>query len=100
MLSQIRTNFHTFLWRTYHLLRGRHSMPDRIHVYYGRRQNSDAQLHQEVDFAISCGTEYSTNIAQELGRRIEPTPDLSSLSVLELGPGINFGAILICALFG
>ena len=100
MLSEVKANCEMFLWRMYCVLRRTRAMPDAIHLYYRTRADNDKQLQQEVDFAIACGTEYATNIARELGRRIEPIPDLSSLSVLELGPGINFGAILICALFG
>jgi SAM-dependent methyltransferase len=86
--------------RVYRRLRGGATSPERIHEYYARRTDSDAQLRQEVLFAVACGREYAENIVRELGRPNEPMPDLSSLSVLELGPGINFGASLVCAMLG
>ena len=71
-----------------------------IHAYYERRTESDAQLDSEVRFAIDCGLEYARNVAQRLGRAVEPRPALEGCSILELGPGINFGALLVCAAFG
>src|SRR5262245_20029678 len=99
MLADLKMSCGLLLRRAYQRFVVRNVTPN-FHVYYANRQNNDEQLCREVDFAISCGTEYATGIARELGRRLEPIPDMSALSVLELGPGINFGAILICALFG
>lgn len=86
--------------RVYRRLRGGIAVRERIHEYYAKRPDSEAQLRQEVLFAAACGREYAENIARELGRRHGTAPDLSSLSVLELGPGINFGAGLVCAMLG
>jgi len=86
--------------RLYRRFRGCTVPQERIHEYYARRMDSETQLRQEVLFAVACGREYAENIAHELGRLNGPAPDLSSLSVLELGPGINFGAGLVCAMLG
>ncbi|BFU93744.1 MAG: conserved protein of unknown function [Nitrospira sp.] len=86
--------------RVYRRFRGGTVPRERIHEYYAKRTDSEAQLRHEVSFAVACGREYAENIARELGRPDGPAPDLSSLSVLELGPGINFGAGLVCAMLG
>lgn len=95
----VKTNCQVILRRIYRRLTGTKRTQD-YHVYYAKRQESDERLRDEVEFAMACGAEYANHVAKELRRRVEPIPDLSSLSILELGPGINFGAILFCAMAG
>ncbi len=59
-------------------------------------------MDDDVEFACNCGYEYACLIAELFDRPIEShhLPDLSGLSILELGPGMNFGPMLICAASG
>lgn len=100
IFTELKFNCRVLLGRAYHHFVDRSLRRSAIHAYYEKREDNEEQVQREVDFAIACGTEYAKNIARELGRQIEPVADLSSLSVLELGPGINFGAILVCAMLG
>jgi SAM-dependent methyltransferase len=100
MFTELKFHCRALLGRAYHRFTDRSLRANAIHAYYAKREDNEEQVQREVDFAIACGNEYANNIARELGRPIEPIPDLSSLAVLELGPGINFGGILICAMLG
>ncbi len=76
------------------------SAPDPIHAYFASRSGGDDELQREVEFALACGAEYAGNVAACFGRPTLPRPDISGLSLLEIGPGLNFGAALVCAALG
>jgi SAM-dependent methyltransferase len=100
MLTALKTNCRALLSRVRRRLHRQHEKSAPIHVYYSKREDDDERLHQEVAFAMACGIEYAQNICCELKWRAEPLPDLRGLSVLEIGPGINLGAIFVCAILG
>lgn len=95
----IKANCQMILRRIYRRFAGTKGTQG-VHVYYANSQHSDERLREEVEFSMACGAEYAKHVAKELRRPVKPIPDLSSLSVLELGPGINLGAILFCAMAG
>ncbi len=77
---------------------------DVVHDYFRSRIDSDEQMQADVEFACNCGHEYAYHIARLFDR---PTPvdgfhlpDLTGLSLLELGPGMNFGPMLVCLAAG
>lgn len=73
-----------------------------IHDYFRSRSDSDDQTNTEAEWACACGFEYAWRIAQMFNRPYTPDglPDLSDLSILELGPGLNFGSIFVCQAAG
>ena len=71
-----------------------------IHPYFAGRTESEAQLRTEVDFAIDAGLEYARNVAASLGRATDPVPAVRGLRILEIGPGLNFGCMLVCRCVG
>jgi len=72
----------------------------------------EGALDEHVRYAIVNGVYYASAIAQQFGRGVLPggtehystayglLPDLRHLAVLELGPGPNFGSMLLCRACG
>jgi len=71
-----------------------------IHPYFERREESDGQLADEVDLAIRGGLEYASHVATRIGLSAVPAPDLNGKAILEIGPGLNLGCVLICHALG
>ena len=78
------------------------SQDEPIHDYFRPRADSDDQIKPEAEWACACGFEYAWRIAKMFNRPYtsDRLPDLSDLSILELGPGLNFGPILVCKAAG
>lgn len=72
----------------------------------------EGALDEHVRYAIVNGVYYASAVAQQFGRGAMPgssdhyskrygvLPDLRGLSILELGPGPNFGTMLLCRACG
>lgn len=65
-----------------------------------RRELTDSELDKELSYAIAGGEEYARNVAAGMGRSVDPQPELTGLDLLEVGPGMNAGMLLMCSLFG
>jgi SAM-dependent methyltransferase len=57
-------------------------------------------LRDQARYAFHIGLQYARWIAAAFGRPATGVPDLTGLSVLELGPGPNLGGILTCRALG
>lgn len=64
------------------------------------RAITDAQVREDVDYAIRIGQEYVQLISRELGRDETSAMPLADLQLLELGPGRHFGTPLVLHAFG
>ncbi len=72
----------------------------------------EGALEEHVRYAIVNGVYYASAVAQQFGRGAMPgssdhyskryglLPDLRGLTILELGPGPNFGTMLLCRACG
>lgn len=60
----------------------------------------DASTLADVRFAIDNGYEYAKTVANHLARRMHPVPDLSGLTIAELGTPDRFGPMLFCRAMG
>lgn len=59
------------------------------------RAITDAQVREDVEYAIRVAEEYAALICGEMSRDAESVLPLSGLRVLELGPGRHFGTPLV-----
>lgn len=64
------------------------------------RAITDAQVREDVDYAIRIGQEYVELISRELGREHTAAMPLAGVKLLELGPGRHFGTPLVLHAFG
>ncbi len=71
-----------------------------LHEHYPHYDVSPAQIDNDVDDALINGMSYARDAAALLGRRASPAPDLAGLRVLEVGPGLTVGSLLVCAAAG
>jgi hypothetical protein len=72
----------------------------RLHLYFPHHTAAPEQIEADAQFSLACGLEYGRHIARRFGRDLATVPDLSGLRVLELGPGLSFGAALVCRALG
>lgn len=71
-----------------------------LHEHYPHYDVSAAQIEEDVEEALINGMGYARDVAALLGRATSPWPDLAGLSVLEIGPGLTIGSLLVCAAAG
>jgi len=71
-----------------------------LHEHYPHYNISAAQIEEDVEEALINGMGYARDVAALLGRATSPWPDLAGLSVLEIGPGLTIGSLLVCAAAG
>ncbi len=64
------------------------------------RAITDAQVREDVDYAIRIALEYVELISRELGRDAAAAMPLANLKLLELGPGRHFGTPLLLHCYG
>lgn len=72
----------------------------RLHVHYPHYDVSAAQIESDAQLALDGGLAYAQHIAALQSREVDPFPDLSGLTVLEVGPGLAFGPLLVCRAAG
>lgn len=71
-----------------------------LHVHYPHHDVSPAKIEDDARLALEAGLAYAEHIAALLGRAAGPFPDLRGLRVLEVGPGLAFGPLLVCRAAG
>jgi SAM-dependent methyltransferase len=78
------------------LFRRRLGIDGSMHALPGnhqRRATSPEQLRRDVAYALQCGQYYLSEARQYLG-------SLTGRQVLEVGPGINYGSVMVLACYG
>jgi SAM-dependent methyltransferase len=64
-----------------------------VPVNFRKRDYSKEQLRLDVDYALRVGRSYLTALRESL-------PSVAGVRVLEVGPGISYGAAMVLAAFG
>lgn len=61
---------------------------------------NDSPLEDAAEYAVTNGFQYAWMIAQHFGREFDPIPDLHDLRIIEIGPGRDWGSMLVCTVLG